>query len=198
MAPSNSAFLNHTIQKMPAIAIQSEHNLPDLPRRRSLAFLAGSLLLCAMPLRSWAADSQQRIQSFVVFMRLSRILTGTDDLDADFAQRIYNLIAAEPWGIEHIAQVAEKLKVASASGVITPLEQEELLAPDHFSAGERWFINHLLTTWLSGIYYHQIGDQVVTYQHALMNTALIGVRAPYGQCGGTFGYWSDAPTGVRK
>lgn len=172
----------------------SEQQLPDFPKRKSLTLLTASLLFCAMPGRSWAIESQQQLQSFVVFINLSRILTGTDDLDLDFGKRIFTLIAAEPWGMQHLAQLAEKLQVTPSSGTMA----ERDLSPDRFTSGERWFINHLLTSWVTGIYYHEVGNQVVTYQHALMYSALRDVRAVHGQCGGEFGFWSAIPAGIEE
>jgi Membrane bound FAD containing D-sorbitol dehydrogenase len=172
---------------------------PDLSRRKTLAFLATSLLIGVLPRPSWAVESQQQqLQSFVAFMQLSRILTGSDDLDSDAAQHIFKLISTEPWGTQHLAQITNKLKVTPAGIVITPLEQAALLEPNHFDSGERWFINHLLTTLMTGIYYHQIGNHVVTYQHALMHTAMEGVSALHSKCAGEFGYWSSAPLGVDE
>lgn len=169
----------------------SKSDLPDLSRRSVLAFLATSLLLGVLPAR--ALESQEQLLSFVVFLRLSRILTGSDKLDPDTARRIFNLISTEPWGIQHLAQLADKLKVTPVGIVITPLQREALLDPVRFDSGERWFINHLLTTWMTGIYFHQIGNQTVTYQHALMHTAMEGVGD---KCTGEFGYWSSAPIGA--
>ncbi|GEM_PF-1875434 len=174
----------------------STQDLPDFSRRRSLIWLTASLLYCAMPRRSWGFDAQQQLQLFVVFMSLSRILTGADKLDEDFGEHLYNVILAEPWGREHLTQVAEKLQITPASLTISPVELNKMLIPERFSDGERWFINHLLTTWVTGIYYHQLGNQVLTYRHALMYSALDDVSSPHGQCGGEFGYWTEAPTGI--
>ena len=172
--------------------------MPDLSRRRLLSMLAASLVFFTIPGRSWAIGAQQQLQSFVVFMKLSRTLTGAVKLDNDFGERIYHLILTEPWGMEHLTQVAEKLQVTPSSMAMLPDELKKTLYPDRFSEGERWFINHLLTTWVTGIYYHQVGNQVVTYQHALMYSALSDVSSTHGQCGGEFGYWSDAPTGISE
>jgi hypothetical protein len=168
------------------------NSLANISRRQLLGILASSFLLC-LPYR--ASDANTQIPAFTldVFLYLSRILTGADKLDAPTAQRFYDLFAEEPWGKEHLAQVAEKLKLPQSSIEISKSELKRLLDFKMFSNGERWFINHFLTTWMTGIYYHQVGDKIVTYQKALMFTALDGIRPSPGVCSGKFGYWSEAP-----
>ncbi len=145
------------------------------------------MALLSLPLSARAAEPD----NYAYFMSISRTLTGKDRLDENTAERIYDLIRTEPWGPQHVVQVAEKLKISTPD--ILALERESLLNPDRYSAGERWFINHLLTTWLTGIYYHQNGNKVVSYRHALMFTSLDGVSQPRSLCGGSFGFWSEAP-----
>jgi hypothetical protein len=166
----------------------------DISKRKFVCLFAALWVSAELSHFAWAEPSGNDTQDFNAFIQLSALLTGTSHLNLDIARKIQALIVAEPWGREHLTQVAAKLKfLNSAAGAQTPLQAIDSL---RFSSGERWFINHLLTTWITGIYYHQIGVQLVTYQQALMFTALDGVRPPPGQCMGEFGYWSSAPAGV--
>lgn len=131
------------------------------------------------------------------FIRLSEVVTGVAQLDRDTARKILDLICAEPWGKEHLGQIAGKL-MPEWSEKPLPATRQELLNPDRFSEGERWFIGHFLTTWFTGVYYHQIGNHVVAYRDALMHVALQDVRPIPGHCDGTFGFWGEPPVGVAK
>lgn len=131
------------------------------------------------------------------FIRLSEVITGTKHLDREAATQVLAAIRAEPWGKEHLAQIAAKL-MPSLSDTPLPTDRQILLDPKRFGEGERWFIDHLLTTWFTGIYYHQSGDRVVAYKSALMHAALEDVRPIPGHCNGVFGFWSEPPKGVNS
>lgn len=131
------------------------------------------------------------------FIRLSAMVTGVSELDRNTARKVLALISAEPWGKEHLRQIAGKL-MPEWSAQALPASRQELFEPSRFSDGERWFIGHLMTTWFTGVYYHQTGNHVVAYRDALMHVALQDVRPIPGHCDGTFGFWSEPPVGVGK
>jgi hypothetical protein len=125
------------------------------------------------------------------FIRLSALITGTRKLDRETAQKILTCIQNEPWGKEHLGQIARKL-LPQYSQVPLPVDRAELLNPSRFEEGERWFIGHFLTTWFTGVYYHQ-SSRVVSYEHALMFAALEDVRPVPSHCAGEFGFWATPP-----
>lgn len=164
-------------------------------RRRLLGALAVLTASQCFPLPAFAIGTAAIADDLDAFMRLSAIVTGVERLDRETARRILDLIRAEPWGKEHLAQIGAKLL---PSGKPLPATRDKLLNPERFNDGERWFVGHLLTTWFTGIYYHQTGNHVVSYRNALMHVALEEVRPVPGYCGGTFGFWSEPPAGVKQ
>ena len=128
------------------------------------------------------------------FIKLSELITGTSNIDRETAQNILTCIQNEPWGKEHLVQIAKKLLPQYATESI-PSQRSQLLDPKRFEAGERWFLGHFLTTWFTGIYYHQ-SSRVVTYEHALMFTALSDVRPLPAYCAGEFGFWARPPESI--
>ena len=125
------------------------------------------------------------------FIKLCELVTGTTKLERETAQQILNCIQNEPWGKEHLGQIARKLLPAYATETL-PTDRLVLLDPKRFEEGERWFIGHLLTTWFTGVYYHQT-SRVISYEHALMFAALDDIRPSPSYCAGEFGYWSKPP-----
>jgi hypothetical protein len=128
------------------------------------------------------------------FIRLSELITGTQKLDRNTAQEILICIQNEPWGKEHLGQIARKL-LPQYSQAPLPVDRAELLNPSRFEEGERWFIGHFLTTWFTGVYFHQ-SSRVVSYEHALMFASLDDVRPSPSHCAGEFGFWSAPPAKV--
>lgn len=72
-------------------------------------------------------------------------------------------------------------------------EQRIVIKPADFSAGEQWFISHLLVTWYTGVYYHDRGNHHVTLKHALMYKKLDYYRHPPTYCIGAPGSWRTPP-----
>jgi hypothetical protein len=165
-----------------------------ISRRQAMFMLAGLFAYHSLPRLAFAAtESSPRIaDNLDRFIELSSAITGVKDLDRDTAQKILDLIRVEPWGKEHLSQIGEKIFPSGddAHSAQTPLN------PEKFTEGERWFIGHLLTTWFTGVFYHQIGNHVVAYKHALMHTAIQDVRPIPGHCDGSFGFWSKPPVGA--
>lgn len=128
------------------------------------------------------------------FIKLTELITGTTSIDRETARNILACFQAEPWGKEHLGQIAKKLLPRYATELL-PDSRNQLLDPLRFESGERWFMGHFLTTWFTGIYYHQV-SRVVTYEHALMFETLSDVRPSPGLCAGEFGFWAKPPESV--
>ena len=156
-----------------------------MQRRRISVALAALTVLPALPRYAAAADTVD----FPRFVLLCRQLSGATQLDTPTAQTLYALFQNEPWGKEHLLRLTNKIPPKHPIGIA--------LDPQQFDEGERWFIGHLLITLLTGVYYHQSGNRLVTFDHALMHTELADVRPTPGHCGGAFGDWSAAPKAVR-
>lgn len=172
-----------------------------LSRRKLLGVLAGLFashwipgVAFATPGPGSAAPVSEDLDAFI---GLSAVATGVSMLDRETARLILEHIRSEPWGKEHLAQIAAKMMPA-VSGSPLPASRQQLLDPLRYTEGERWFIGHLLTTWFTGIYYHQTGNHVIAYRDALMHVALQDVRSIPGHCEGRFGFWSDPPAGASK
>ena len=169
-----------------------------ISKRRTISFLAILLMGQSFPTIAVAdkltpVDTHASLENFI---RLSVFLTNVKQLDLETAERIYHRILGEPWGKEHLALITERIRALQIHAHTT-LTLQQLLTSPHFmddaSKGERWFIDHLLTTWFTGIYYHQSGNHVITYRDALMHAALQDVRPIPGHCNAAFGHWADPP-----
>lgn len=171
----------------------------DVARRRVLGALAALAVSQCFPRLAFANSKEAGAvaDDLDAFMRLSAVVTGVGQLDRETARKILDLIRAEPWGKEHLAQIGEKFLPVRSDKPLPPSRQQ-LFDPGRFAEGERWFIGHLLTTWFTGVYYHQTGNHVVAYRNALMHVALQDVRPIPGHCEGTFGFWSEPPAGAVK
>lgn len=160
-----------------------------------LALGAGSVFSSYLPFapaggKVWAQLGAEK-PTLELFHELSRLVTLKDDLDADTVKKMYKVFMDEPWGPEHITAVSSRIKAALAAGG----QRRMLKDPSwKFTEGEKWFAEHLLTTWYLGIYYHEERPtQRITYEHALMFRALEGkLPIPYLEPTG-FGKWAEAP-----
>lgn len=135
--------------------------------------------------------------SLAAFLRLSKAVTLFDGLDEETAQRMHAVILDEPWGAQHIAAAHYKIFTWLRE---KPEQRGRALKFESlkFKEGERWFIDHLLTTWFLGIYYHaERPTQRITYRHALMFRSVEDViPIPYLQATG-FDNWGDPPDKLR-
>jgi hypothetical protein len=131
--------------------------------------------------------------SFAEFMRLSDVLTGRNDLNRAMGLRIYELILVEPYGLQHVVRVYERIRTIMSSG--PDRTHEAALIAKIFDSGERWFIGHLLVTWYTGVYYHSVGNRRVGFEEALMYRVLEDMMAPPGTCGSA-GFWAAKPSRV--
>jgi len=128
--------------------------------------------------------------SFEKFFWMSQMITKQNNLDEKTTRKIYRLIINEPYGPEHLRSVYQqvKLKQTESKG-----EQRIIIKPADFSAGEQWFISHLLLTWYTGVYYHDKGNHHVTLKHALMYKKISNFRTPPTYCAGAPGHWDGPP-----
>lgn len=177
----------------------------DEIRRRivSLSLFPAAWLLLSVPARSarsavrdMPALAHADKPSLQEFLRLSEILTGHGDLDSDMARRMYGLIVAEHYGLSHVGRVYERIRAAAAGEPARTREQ--ILDPQAFDSGERWFIGHLLVTWYTGVYYHATGNQRVGFEAALMHRALADMRPAPTRCGGATGFWASPPRQLSR
>jgi len=160
----------------------------DLTRRR-LSITIASLLLASpyLPRHTWAADD---VVSKNHFQTLCIYLTAFRQLDEIMLQQIYDTLLHEPWGREHIHRLLNKLfpdiahsaKPRTAYFVVRNLDD-----------AERWFAGHILTTWMTGIYYHETGNRTISYEHALMYESLKDIRPVPGMSQESFGFWQHPP-----
>lgn len=152
-----------------------------IPARRQV--LKGLGALCSVPLLPSIAFATSRTISYEEFLQLSKLLTGSSDVEHHTAATMFETFRKEPWGMEHMYRVYSKIRDVSE------------LQLSKMDDGERWFTGHLLNTWITGIYYHESGNRTISYEHALMYDALTDLRPVPGYCDREFGFWSKPPLG---
>lgn len=186
----------------PHMKQSGNHAEVDVLRRSVVCGLISLLFVQAIPCLAVDELSSEDLDKNAVdlnaFMRLSENLTGVFGLDQETALKILELIRAEPWGENHLAQIGRRVLPVFSDIPLSTAARQQLFDSRRFSEGERWFIGHLLTTWFIGIYYHQTGDHLIDYRGALMHVALQDIRSIPGHCDGVFGFWSEPPAGARR
>jgi len=109
---------------------------------------------------------------FEAFKALSQIVTFRSDLHEPTLKAIYSVFRDEPWMTEHTLTSYAQLK-PFLSEDIAPTSNPKLALGD----GQKWFTDHLLTTWFLGIYYHDRTQPIrVAYEHALLFDAIKDTR----------------------
>jgi hypothetical protein len=169
--------------------------LPDKPNhhqnqtfdssRRLL--LKGGVAALMLPLLQGLAVPEAAAVSkgtFDAFLRFSREVTGYHDLDRGMVEQLIAVFEAEPWGMDHLKRVRNKLAKAASPAEALPTLDE----------GEHWFLGHFLDAWITGIYYHGSGNKTISFEHALMYDAFRDLRPVPGFSDRKFGFWSEAPT----
>jgi len=139
-------------------------------------FLLSSLVV---PTSMLSMKSQISLQDF---SEISKQLLELYQLDATMVRQLYKIFSDEPWGMTNLEKLRDKLLMNDMERGIKALNKDD-----------RWFLDHFLTTWITGIYYHQRGNQLVSYEHALMYTSLHDIRPTPGLSSENFGFWQDAP-----
>lgn len=179
--------------------------LPDTKiSRRSIvkALLTLGLSSVAAPYLNIFADDSSNLKlpklkrislnnlDITAFKELSKIVTLQRNLDDETVKNMYEVFISEPWGKEHIVGLYNKL-----INNLTAHQTAHNIKKEEFSDGEKWFTNHLLTTWYLGVYYHQDRPtKRITYEFALMyQTTNDLVPIPFTEATG-FGNWAEPPT----
>lgn len=129
-------------------------------------------------------------QSLQQFIQLSQRLTGESRLNQQVALNIWLELRDEQWGEDHLQRVINKLLPTKSND---DMDFSEALNFDPLDDGERWFTEHLTTTWLTGIYFHERGNKTISYRHALMHESLLDLRPVPGDCDRSFGFWQSPP-----
>jgi len=148
-----------------------------------------SLLLTApcLPRYVWADGDVVSKKHFRV---LCIYLTAFRQLDETMLQHIYDTLLHEPWGREHIQRLLHKLfpDLPTSARPRSPF-----FVVRNLDDAERWFAGHILTTWMTGIYYHETGNRTISYEHALMYASLKDIRPVPGMSQEPFGFWQQPP-----
>jgi hypothetical protein len=158
-------------------------------RRRILKSLAVILMMPVYPQVLLSAAMVPKSYSFATedsFFTFSQKLLQMDNLNMRMSNAILALIEKEPWGIEHLQRVVKKIEQADHIDSFI----------DSLDKGEKWFVGHLLTTYMTGIYYHELGNRVVSYEHAVMHEGVKDLRPIPGLSNEDFGYWADLPSAI--
>lgn len=171
---------------------------PDQDRRQLLALLSLSgvtlpfwpgLLLSEEMTSSVQQGALTESESLLTqFVGFSQFLTGQSELNAEATQIIFETLSQELWGTDHLKRVLDKYHQVKAN---------EYASLEAFYAsldeGERWFAGHVLTTWLTGMYFYQNEQRVLTYDQALMFEGFEDIYPHSQNCELPFGYWQQAP-----
>ena len=155
-------------------------------RRRLLKALAVIISLPLYHKFTFATVSASLI-SYKAFAEYVEKILNFEPLNVDMTKRVYQLLQGEPWGMSHLQRVVGKSSERNKGIVLAQLDE-----------GEHWFLGHLLTTWVTGIYYHDKENVVVSYEHALMHEALKEIRPVPGLSTETFGFWHEPPAKIRR
>ncbi|MDQ6954238.1 MAG: sugar dehydrogenase complex small subunit [Mariprofundaceae bacterium] len=165
------------------------------PRRQLLSWLVASIaVLPLLPQLLYAdVDSNNAMSTIpedekAKFMALSALLTGVTTLDENSGLKIMHKLQQEPWGEEHLHRVFQKFSIGKTE------QPSTINGFENLDEGERWFVGHILTTWITGIYFHESGNEVMTYSHALMHSSLRDIYPEPHMCDSPFGYWQKPPT----
>lgn len=160
-------------------------------RRRFL--LSASLYFVA---RAFDAAAQRRSASVRAreFLAVSRVLTGTAELDDALARQCLGVVRDDPVRARLLPELWAQARFDSAA---PPVSIEDLVARGVYARPPLAELCDAITQlWYSGVYVASSGEQrVATYTDALAWRAL-GYRSQGPTaCGGPFGHWAGAPAG---
>jgi hypothetical protein len=161
--------------------------------RRTFVLLVAS---CCAPL-SWrpafAQDSAARKVSLDEFMRISRVLTGFDDLSDDTTGRQYlDALQSSADGGRLLEQLWE---LGGFEGAESPASTDDLAVRGLYDVpGLAELADAVTASWYSGTHVAPSGERrVATYTDALAWRALGYKPSGPSACGGAFGHWADRP-----
>ena len=146
------------------------NSIPALARRDFLLSLVAAIAAsgaAGFPARLYAASSISVEQ----FAALSKTLTQAASLDPDVARTLLGAFIATGHEADLAALIADP---ASAAGKNAPTARA------------------IVGAWYSGVCNAANGQQVATFDQALMWNAMTYTK-PFGVCGGDTGYWSEPP-----
>jgi hypothetical protein len=144
----------------------------NLSRRDVLLAGVGAAITAAGASGFPAALFAQATVTVDAFVALSEKLTGAKDLDATVAKTLLGGFLATGNG----AALAE------------------MVADDATFTSHTDLANAIVAAWYSGVYDTGKGEAVADFTGALVWTALDFTK-PWAECGGTTGYWAEAPNG---
>lgn len=157
------------------------------PVRRRLLFVLLHMPLIWAFKPAWANALPKGIQSKKVspeFLDLLIRLGAPPAVAERLASRLWRLhVKDEPWGAHHLSLLLR----AWPPGRLAFPDVSEL------DPGVRWYLGHLMTTLVTGIYYHERGSKAVIWDDALMHRWLADLRPVPGRCASSFGDWSRPP-----
>jgi hypothetical protein len=127
------------------------------------------------------------------FMRISRVLTGVEDLADEGSGRRY--LGALLGRADGASRLTRLWRTGGFDGPNPPASVADLVASGIYEQAELGQLADLITgNWYSGMFATPDGEQdVATYTGALAWRALGYRPAGPSTCGGAFGHWADAP-----
>ncbi len=131
--------------------------------------------------------------SLEIFIALSQLVTFHNNLDEISAQKLFKIFLEEPGGADNIIKTYGSLKNLIGEGT----KQGHLLEgikTGNIGKTEKWFAQHLLTTWYTGIYYAEGQEPVrLLHEDALVWKPLKGLLPiPFVE-NIDFGLWAKHP-----
>jgi len=142
------------------------------------------------------AVKDPRKPSFSIFYALSQIVTFHENLDRESAKKLYPVFMKEPWGSKHIVATYKQLRDLLASNTNPDLLFSEIESGS-IGVGQKWFAEHLLTTWYTGIYYYEKKPpRRLLYEEALLLKTMSGFVPLYFLENLEYGSWSNPPANL--
>lgn len=174
-------------QTSPRLALEanaagSDTSELNLGRRRWLqAMVAGSgLALLPVPTRLWA----QSPAGLSRFMAVSGVLTERGDLDVAVGEQLYQALAAEQ---------AEAQPAVPFDKQIATLAAHLAAIPAALDDSDQAVATRVMQAWYLGVVGDAETGRVVSYEQALMFTALRGALPPRTYCATRPGAWARPP-----
>ncbi len=165
---------------------------PDRLRRKLIKTVATAWLSipCYPLLYSVQAMAATPTSQTRRILWLFQRLTGVKRFNHRFIQQLLVAVKHEPSGTDHLHRVLSKLAPEPLDNDMAQLPIDIGVLDD----GERWFVQHLLISLMTGIYFHeQRGNFTLSYRYALMHDALQDIRPIPGTCQQHFGFWQHPP-----
>jgi hypothetical protein len=166
--------------------------------RREFLLLASSIVTCALWRETAAQDAGSAAIGLDEFMRLSRVLTGFDDLaDESVGGEYFAALTSRPGFAQRLAEL---WRLAGFDGATPPVTVSDLATRGVYEVPALAEIADAITgNWYSGTYLTAGGERrVATYTDALAWRSLGYRPAGPSACGGAFGHWAERPAAVGR